>query len=131
MSSVMGRPTKYTPAVCDKLIECFKVGMSKCEIALTLDINVDTIYEWAKVHADFSDALKKGLEFAQGEWERKGRLNLENKDFNSTLWIMNMKNRFRADWGDKTIIEQTTTHKLHENDLAELDEVKKAYKRDL
>jgi hypothetical protein len=126
-----GRPTKYLPEYCEQVIAMFKKGMSRCEIALNLDVDADTLLNWEKSYPEFLGAMKKGSYFSQGIWEGKGRKNLKSKDFNATLWIMNMKNRFRHDWGDKTIIEQTTTHKLHDNDLAELDEVKKAYKRDL
>lgn len=32
-------------------------------------------------------------------WEEHGRLNLHNREFNSVLWYMNMKNRFG--WRDR------------------------------
>ena len=127
----MGRPTKYKPEYCEQVVEMFKLGMSKCAIALKLDVDVDTLDNWAKVHDDFFGAIKKGLAFSQGCWEEKGRENLENKDFNSTLWIMNMKNRFRKDWGDRQVIEQHTTHALHEKDQQDLEDIKNAYKRDV
>jgi transposase len=126
-----GRPTLYKPEYCDQVIEMFKKGMSKFAIALKLDVNVDTLAEWQKVHPEFSAAVKKGLDFSQGNWEERGRLNLKNKDFNSTLWIMNMKNRFRKDWGDHQTVTQITTHKLHDQDIHDLEEVKKAYKKEL
>jgi len=34
-------------------------------------------------------------------------------------------------YGDRQIVEQHTTHSLHEKDLAELEQVKKVYKKDL
>jgi hypothetical protein len=61
-----GRPTKYTPQVIielnDYLQEAIPENMSIPTvegIALKLGINKDTLYEWAKKHKEFSDALAK------------------------------------------------------------------------
>jgi hypothetical protein len=44
-------------------------------------------------------------------WESQGRINLKTKGFNTSLWTINMKNRFG--WSEKT--EQSLTQIDFEN----------------
>lgn len=94
-----GRPTDYRPEYCDQVIPMLKEGMSIEEIGLEFDVGYSTIYEWMKVHPEFSEAIKRGREFSKAWWFKKGRTELHSKEFSSTLWYMNMKNRFG--WCDK------------------------------
>ncbi len=100
----VGRPTLYKPEYCDQVIPLLKQGMSIEEIGLEFDVGYTTIYEWMNVHPEFSNAIKRGREFSKAWWMRRGRTDLENKDFSATLWYMNMKNRFG--WADKQEITQ-------------------------
>lgn len=98
----MGRPSKYDPdRMIPKMLELYKVGASQIEVCAALDISLDTLNKWAKDpnKAEFSEAKKQGEALSNAWWEAHGRVQLENKDFNSTLWYMNMKNRFG--WRDK------------------------------
>jgi hypothetical protein len=117
-----GRPTDYDPAILEGFTDRFKKGQSVVEVAVEIGQHKDTLYEWAKVHPEFSDALTRGIHISQAWWERQGRENLfdheeydsENhistKDkFNDRLWSKNMSCRFRKDWTDKTEIEHSGT----------------------
>jgi len=99
------RPTKYNADFADTVVTLMKEGASIVEICLELNICKQTFYNWCKEHEEFLDSKKKGVDFSEGWWMKKGRLNLENKDFSYTGWYMNMKNRFG--WADKT---ENTTH---------------------
>lgn len=96
-----GRPTKYRPEMCDVVIELMSEGASKFEVAAAINVCIDTISEWQKEenNPQFSAAIKQGERLSRAWWEKHGRLNLDNKEFNSTLWYMNMKNRHA--WADK------------------------------
>jgi orotate phosphoribosyltransferase-like protein len=107
----MGRPPDYTPDLCEKVIPLLKQGMSIAEIGLELDIGYSTIYAWMERFPDFKEAIKNGREYSKGWWEKNGRIALRDKDFNSTLWYMNMKNRFG--WKDK----QETEHGVANDSL--------------
>lgn len=104
----MARPTKYDPSKNEAVIELMSEGASIVEVAAMLEVNRSTIYEWVENNPEFSNTIKKGFELCQAWWERNGRKNLTNKDFNYTGWYMNMKNRFRDDWKDKQEHDHTT-----------------------
>lgn len=98
-----GRPSKYDPKYDDLIIEIMKSGASVIEFAAEIDVNVDTIHEWAKEYPSFSVAKKIAMQKCQAWWESTGRKGLYgNKDnqFNAAVWIFNMRNRFG--WRNET-----------------------------
>lgn len=100
----VGRPTKYKEEYCQKLIDHMAEGYSFDSFAGIVDVNIDTLYEWAKVHAEFSDAKSIGTAKSMAWWERIGRMGMINEIpfFNDRIWRLNMINRFRSQWSDGT-----------------------------
>jgi len=92
----------------NKIIELSLEGASIIELSVELEISRDTFYELSKRDEEFSDTVKRCKDLSEAWWTKKGRKNLENKDFNYTGWYMNMKNRFN--WADKQEIEATIKH---------------------
>jgi len=88
--------------MCEIVINCGKEGMSKCEMALELDIAYDTFDRWQNQNKKFSEAVKEAMRHSQAWWERNGRMATFGgiDGFNATSYIFNMKNRFRDDWND-------------------------------
>lgn len=115
-----GRPTLYKPEYCETLPAMFSEGQSVVEVAIAIGVCKDTLYEWAKVYPEFSDALTRGRQISQAWWEKIGRENLfdiseydaeakisTQRKFNDRLWSKNVSCRFRKDWTDKIEVEQT------------------------
>lgn len=96
----LGAPSKYKTEYCQGLIDHMKQGLSFETYAAVLDINRDTLYEWAKVHPAFSDAKSRGKLHSQYMWEKMGVALAAGKlHGNSAAWKMNMENRFK--WSEK------------------------------
>jgi len=94
---------KYNPeVVISILLKEMKLGKSIEQVCVSLGIAKSTFYEWLKKYDELSNAKKRGEELSYSWWLEKGRDNLENRQFNPTLFYMNMKNRFG--WADKTEI---------------------------
>ena len=104
-----GRPTKYDPKYCEELIEHMNEGYSFESFAGRIGVTRSTIYEWAKVNEQFSDAKSIAVAKSLMKWEGLG-LSLANGDAKGSApaWIFSMKNRFPDLYSDKREIETTT-----------------------
>jgi hypothetical protein len=67
----------------------------------------ETLYEWARTHKEFSDALTLAREHSQAWWEKQGKDGLGDPRFNANLWAKNMGPRFKQDWSEKSQLEIT------------------------
>ena len=108
-----GRPTDYKPEYCQMLIDHMAKGYSFESFAGLIRAARSSIYLWIDVHEEFSDAKKEGLELCRLFWEGKAIELIEEQSeydsvtkttttrkLNTTLWIFNMKNRFKDEWSD-------------------------------
>lgn len=113
----IGRPDHYEEWMCEKVIELMAEGASKTEVAARLGLgSKQMLYDYCKKYPQFQDAVKKGELLSEAHWEKEARINLYNREFNSTLWYMNMKNRFK--WSDRT--DNTHTFTTQEEALKHL-----------
>jgi hypothetical protein len=69
-------------------------GASIAEVSLRLRVPFGKIRKWREEHDEFREAFEDGGVYALGWWEAMGRANITDKNFNSTLWLMQMVNRF-------------------------------------
>lgn len=111
MANAVGRPliklSDLSPEWQKIVIDEFAVGASLQEIYGYLDISESTFKRLCRDEPEFSRTIKRGLRLSQKWWLEVGRKYIRDKDFNATLWYMNMKNRF--DWADKKEIKQDIT----------------------
>lgn len=125
-----GRPTKYKEEYCIQAEKLCRKGFIDKELADFFEVNVDTIYEWKKVHESFSDALKRGKEHSDnavvnalynraigyeyeevkietgGETE-KTTTTTKQLAGDTTAQIFWLKNRRPSEWKDKQHTEST------------------------
>ena len=96
-----GRPTKYKPEMCANIVRLMGKGLSKKASCAELGIVEDTLYEWAKVHPEFSESLKKAEHACAQWWEKKGREATDGKiaGFNAAAFVWMTKNVLK--WSDR------------------------------
>lgn len=111
-----GQPTKYKPEYCELLKTHCAKGLSFETFGATIGVSRDNVYEWAKVHAEFSEAKKQALDLAQLYFENVGNEGMTGKNmkFNATPWIFSMKNRFK--WHDNIQLTNPDKHTTAEED---------------
>jgi len=106
----VGRPKKTLDCLPDdweqKMYEMAEEGASEIELRVMLHISDDLWFRFIDEEPDFSRAVKRAKQLCQVWWERHGRkMATGARDGNPTVWIFNMKNRFR--WADR--VEQDNT----------------------
>lgn len=101
----MARPSEYTPALCNEVINLMAEGLSLTAAMAELGFHRDTAYDWQEKFPEFSDAVKKG----QG----KRQLFLERRLYSAadgpvvTSSIFALKNTGTGDWRDKQDVEHS------------------------
>lgn len=92
------------------LLTHMKEGLSYDCFAGVIEVNPDTLYQWEKDYPEFSETKKRAFALCRLWWEKEGKQGLWSESFgqgqgsksmNATMWIFNMKNRFRKDWADR------------------------------
>ena len=84
-------------------------GASIVELAVLLNVSKNTFYQLGERNPEFLTTIKRCKQLSEAWWVKRGRKELENKDFSYTGWYMNMKNRF--DWSDKQKLDHTSNGK--------------------
>lgn len=112
-----GRPTKYKKQMNQFFIDHLAKGYSKEATCGLAGIHVDTMYEWKKRHASFSEAIKKGEALSIAYFEKlllaktsgqkiKG---FNAKDSDTSCLIFALKTRFHKIYGNKLDINADVT----------------------
>ena len=93
-----GQPTKYRKEYCEQLVDHMARGLSFESFGAKIDCHYDTLYEWVKVHLEFSDARKMGITKALYFFDQIGVAmsdpRVDTTKSNTVSWIYQMKCRF-------------------------------------
>lgn len=96
---------KYKPDMVPRMIEHMSQGYGIIETASYLGLHVETLYDWTDFESprykpELSEALKLGEQLCRTWWLQQGKEGLRDRNFNTSLWIFNAKNRLG--WRDAT-----------------------------
>lgn len=109
--------TSNGKALLDLAKEAYENGASDVEVAKVLKVTIARFHQMCEEIPDFAKFVENGRTLSQAWWVEKARANLWNKDFNTSLWNFNMKNRYG--WADKIdTADKTDTENVN------LDQVK-------
>lgn len=101
-----GAPTKYKPEYCERVYDVVGEHAKTIEhFACEIGVHKDTVYEWAKVHADFSDALRLAVQKAQCIWVDRLEDMMIDKGINAPLVKLYFANRFN--WHERSARDDT------------------------
>ena len=95
-----GRPTSYRSEFCERVITLMAQGRSLDGCASILGFHPDSLYEWQKVHPEFSEAIRAGRAAATAFWE--GRLldvaNGGPGNAQAIQWALRNRSRAASGW---------------------------------
>ena len=115
-----GHPTLYRPWMCIHIIQSMSVGKGISEACIEMGLLKMTAMGISEREPNFFYALNIGMALSKHWWKQQGRLNIHNKEFNNTLYMMNMQNRFG--WSRKVegSIKQETISRTEHTERREL-----------
>ena len=125
-----GRPTLYKVEYDDQAYKYCLLGATDATLATFFSVNEDTVHEWKKVHASFSESIKAGKEVADAKvadslYNRAMGYTHDDVDLkmfqgeiistpikkhyppDTTAAIFWLKNRQKANWRDKSEVEHS------------------------
>lgn len=89
-----GPPSSYSPDFIDIVPNVIKDGETLNALCVELHICKDTMRVWREENPAFDTAIKAALCNSELWWERLGKDRIGDKEFNATLYIVQMRNRF-------------------------------------
>jgi hypothetical protein len=93
-----GRPTEYRPEYCQAVIDLMAQGFSLTAFAASICVAKDTVYEWIKVHPQFSDAVARAR--AARVYELETKLLRSRVGAETSAAIFALRNADPTEWRD-------------------------------
>lgn len=108
----------------EKLMALSEEGAGIAEILKEIGISRNRHDAYMKDTPEYSAAFEDARLISEAWWMKQGRDNLNNKNYNNTMWIFNMKNRFY--WRDQPIMAKSSNGSAFD-DIRERDETLARY----
>lgn len=93
-----GRPSEYLPEYCQAVIEYMGQGYSLTAFAGNIRVARDTVYNWIKLHREFSDAVSRARSARVAALEVK--LLRSRKGAETSAAMFALKNADPTEWRD-------------------------------
>lgn len=107
----IGRPSKYDPALCDKVVELGRQGKSVEQISSALGFHYKTLLYWSETHPEFLEAMELAKQYEMAYWEDLGSQYIveapQSAKLNTGLWSRSMAARFPAKYRENSKVEVT------------------------
>lgn len=100
-----------------ELVNLYSEGYSDAEVASEMKITIKEYHRQIDDNPVFAKLVEFGRTLALAWWEGQARKNLSNKQFNTPLWVFNMKNKYG--WADRTEVKSEV-----ENTNINIDELR-------
>lgn len=102
-----GRPTKYDPAYCDKLVEFGAQGFSMGAFAGSIGTCKQTVENWKVEHPEFLVAASRARAARLMKWEKIALANAQEGGGAASMTQFALKNIDKDEWQDVSRQEQT------------------------
>lgn len=84
----------------EMIIRCYSQGMADVNIRALIAMwtgacSHDVWSRWLKEEPEFKEVIELGRQLAESWWFEKGRTGMDNTRFNSNLYALQMRNRFK------------------------------------
>ena len=99
-----GRPSKYKPEYCEKVVEHLAEGASLTSFAAEIDVARSTINEWMGDYPEFSEACARAKAKCAAWWERTNRRLALTGEGNQGACKLGLTNMAADDWKEKQLI---------------------------
>ena len=118
--------SKYRPEYCQMLIDHMAGGLSWQCFCGVVGVACATTKLWLETHNEFAQAKAIGEGQSRLYWEKLGKLGSlgQIKDFNATIFIFTMKNRFN--WSDRTDLKIDATVNDYKEEFSLLKSIPRA-----
>ena len=99
----------------DAIRKSYADGYTDIEVMAEHGITKKTFNDMYKSSSEFAEYIDHCRTLSQAWWISKARENLWSKEFNSSMWAFNMKNRYA--WADKVEATGKDAENLDHNEL--------------